>query len=1089
MAMRKQVVAVLLFGALWSASIAQTSDTSFLLREDFNTCALPAGWQVRLQGDTVTPVWYVGLAQVPDAVDQSIDGTCFFFVDGRAGGKSALAHVLELVSPPFSRGAFTTLDCRMDIHFKFGDADALEIVATNGTQERVLARYDNYRTNYDPLGSNDFFRFRSDLAFLPWSGPTQLIVRYTSPANSQGRYAGIDNIQVVGSGSGTFVLAEDFDKCGLPAGWTSEVLSGSAGWSFGFVPLGSSAFYEGNSMNGSCFAFFDDNAQGDAAAPTHIRLYSPWFPGAEFMEYELTFEALMRYSGYESFAIYLENEQQQRITLFAPEGKVAGPFFPNYERFSIALSTYRSAQWRLVFAYNDGGTRGYWVGLDNVKVVGWGDAVDFCQQALTLSTSAPCLTINNDNALYSGPTGSCVATGEGSVWFRWTADFSGVAELTTNAQFNDVVSVFVGSCSDLSWVLCYNRDEHGFTGETAHFQAQQGKDYFIRVAGVAGAFGVPRGQACVRIAPVAQLPLLPPNDDCAQAYYLAPDVPCPQSSNRHATMSTWQPSHNRLARADVWYRFHAPALAPGEELVLDAQANFSHILTVYRGTCQALTEVVTNRQGSPLRLPPLTSGQVYYVQVAGVFATVEGDVCPVLRIEKRVPPPNNSCTTALAVALGEPCTATTSLGATFSGLRPACALQVTSDVWFQFKAPALGAVRVNTGAAFDHVVAVWEGACGGLTPVFCSGRTRYCEGQILVPSLKAGQTYYLQIAARTEVANGGQVCVSLEDGALPDQWVPLALQVNQLCIGKDSVRLWGKLEGGTPPYAFLADTLGQVVLSERPFGVVVRDARGCEAYTAGVAKRCEQNACTGQLHFDLTEPTCFDASDGQITAGVSGGKGPFFFEWSNGIFTANNIGLTAGTYTLLVSETTGCTYSAQVTLTQPDALKITLDSLVQPSTGQSNGAAYVSISGGTPPWSYHWRRADGTALATTAALRDVPAGTYTLEVTDLHGCTQALTLTLTGTVRTKEHASTPHVYLFPNPASDYVWVGLSLDGPAPVEIVLFDALGRLMVRRHLALTQHEVWVKLEVERLPAGTYVVFLRTPRWAYSQRMVVER
>jgi hypothetical protein len=1075
----------------WPLAAAQTPDAVVLLYEDFNSCVLPAGWQVRIQGDTVTPLWYVGLAQVPDAQDQSIDGTCFFFIDGRSGGKQAPAHVLELVSPSFDRDAFTELECRMDVHFKFGDQDVLEVAATDGVQERVLARYDNFMTNYGPLGSGDDFRFRADLAFLPWTGPTRLIVRYTSPTGSQGRYAGIDNIRVTARGSGVIVFREAFDGCGLPAGWESETLSGPVGWSFGFVPLGSSAFYQGSSMNGTCFAFFDDNAQGDAAAPTHIRLRSPWFSGVEFMAYELTFDAIMRYSGSESFAVYLENEAGKTILLFAPEGKVAGPFFPDYGTFRFDLSVFRSPQWRLVFEYRDGGTRGYWVGLDNVRVVGRGAAVDFCAHAVTLSTDAPCVEANNRNALHSGPVGGCQMKGGGSVWFRWVADFDGPAMLTTGADFNDVVSVFLGDCANLSWVLCTDRDEHGFTGETACFQAQAGREYFIRVAGSESAFGLPRGSLCARVERINQMPMPPPNDVCAQARYIAPDAPCPQGTNRHAGMSPQQPSHNRLARADVWYFFHAPILAPDEVLLFDAQANFSHILTIYRGNCSALTEVATHPQGSPLRLPPLAPGQLYYAQVAGVFASVEGDLCPVLRIEKAVSPPNDVCASALPVALNTPCIASSSAGATYSGQRPPCAVRTISDVWFQFKAPALGAVRVNTGAAFDHVVAVWEGNCAQLKPVFCSDRTRYCDGDVLVPELNAGQTYYLQIAAKAGIpaADNGSLCLTIADAALFDPFQPLALKASQLCVGKDSVRLLINVEGGTPPYAFLADTAGQIVSSGQSFGVVVRDARGCQAYATGIAKACEQNACTGQIDLDAVEPSCHGASDGVIVAGISAGTGPFFFEWSNGVFTATNTGLSAGVYTLLVSEATGCTYTAQMTLKQPEAIHIAVDSLIHPLQGQSNGAAYLSASGGTPPLAYRWTNAAGIEVGANPTLHDAPAGTYTLWVTDARGCTETLTLTLTETVRVREQPEQPQVRLFPNPASEYVWLGLTLQEPVPMEAILFDVLGRPVAHQRIEGDLREVWVKFDVRGLPPAAYLLSLRTPGWMLSRRIAVER
>ncbi len=681
--------------------------------------------------------------------------------------------------------------------------------------------------------------------------------------------------------------------------------------------------------------------------------------------------------------------------------------------------------------------------------------------------------------------------GVGSVWFRWVADFDGPAMLTTGADFNDVVSIFMGDCTHLSWVLCTDRDEHGFTGETACFQAQAGREYFIRIAGSESAFGLSRGALCVRIERINQMPVPPPNEVCAQARYLAPDAPCPQGTNRHASMSSQQPSHNRLARADVWYSFHVPILAPGEILLFDAQANFSHILTVYRGNCSALTEVATYPQGSPLRLPPLIPGQLYYAQVAGVFATVEGDLCPTLRIEKTVSLPNDACASALPVALNTPCVASTNVGATYSGWRPPCAVRVSSDVWFQFKAPTLGAVRINTGAAFNHTVAVWEGDCAQLKPVFCSDRTRYCDGDVLVPELNAGQTYYLQIAAKADVptADNGSICLTIADAGLFNPHQPLTLKVNQLCVGKDSVRLLVSIEGGTPPYTFLADTAAQIAPSGQPFGVVVRDARGCEAYATGMAKACEQNACTGQLDFDAVEPSCHGAADGIIAVGVSAGTGPFFFEWSNGVFTATNANLLAGTYTLLVSETTGCTYTVQIVLEQPEAIHIAVDSLVQPLQGQSNGAAYLSASGGTPPLSYRWTNAVGIEVGNEQALHNAPAGTYTLWVTDARGCTGMLTLVLTETVRVREQPEQPQVRLFPNPAREYVWLGMTLPEPVPVEVMLFDVLGRSVVQRYIEGGQHEIWVKLDVRALPCAAYLLSLRTPRWTLSRRIIVER
>ncbi|MEQ1744319.1 MAG: T9SS type A sorting domain-containing protein [Saprospiraceae bacterium] len=960
-----------------------------LLDENFNTCALPAGWQVRIMGDNLSPIWYVGLAQNASALGQSIDGSCFLFIDDESGGVTAPGYMLEFVSPAFNAAPYTTVMCSMDVHFRFGANDFLQIFVSDGMTETLLARFDNYSTNYEGLDKGDYFKLRHDLAFVSQSPQTKLIFRYSSPNGSKGKYAGIDNVRVTGSGAGTNVLLEDFDLCQKPPGWTTQVVAGQQDWSFGFVPIGSSAFYEGSSMNGTCFVFFDDNKQGDTAPASTIRLRSPWFSGTQFFEYKLTYDAIMRYSGYESFAVFVENEKGETTQLAKTEGHVAGPFFPNYGSFDYDLSPYRSQQLRIIFEYADGGVHGYWSGIDNVKVTGSGPALDFCANAVAITTAAPCLPANNTNALFNGPTSTCADRSAGSLWFRWTADFTGVAKLTTRADFNDVVNVFTGGCANPQPLVCDNRDEHGFAGETTYFPAQTGTQYFFRVSGVEGGFGLTRGQVCIGLEQAANFPVRPANDDCATAHVIAVGGPCKPGNNRNAAMSPFQPSHNRLARADVWYRFVAPALTPGQTLELTADADFSHIITLYSGTCTSLTELATNHNGGALTMPALTAGQTYSVQIAGVFATVEGVVCPELHIRQAVVPANDACTSATAVVLNAGCLPATNLGAAFSGVKPSCAVAVDRDVWFQFTAPGFGSVQVNTGARFEHTLAVWEGDCNDLKQVFCTVNPLPCNGYVTVPNLNNGQTYYLQIASLNGASGvgSGDICLKIRNAALPSDFKPLGLTVQELCVGKDSVKLLTTVTGGTLPYSFLADTAGQIVSSGVPWAVQVRDAIGCQTYQADTAKTCLANACTANVEIVPTPPTCFGKTDGVLSAAVlSGGTGPFFFEWSNHIFTANNANLAPGTYSLTISETTGCTYVLEAELGDHDSLRIEIAAVPPTCFGDSDGVlSALVVNGGIWPVTFSWSN-----QATTAENANLTAGTYTLTVTESTGCTHVV---------------------------------------------------------------------------------------------------
>ncbi|MDC1221224.1 M43 family zinc metalloprotease [Salibacteraceae bacterium] len=73
--------------------------------------------------------------------------------------------------------------------------------------------------------------------------------------------------------------------------------------------------------------------------------------------------------------------------------------------------------------------------------------------------------------------------------------------------------------------------------------------------------------------------------------------------------------------------------------------------------------------------------------------------------------------------------------------------------------------------------------------------------------------------------------------------------------------------------------------------------------------------------------SCFNGNDGQMTASGSGGSGVFSFSWMNGSTSATINGLTAGTYTVTVTDANGCTDSAQVIIGTSGTGSSTTDSL------------------------------------------------------------------------------------------------------------------------------------------------------------------
>lgn len=129
---------------------------------------------------------------------------------------------------------------------------------------------------------------------------------------------------------------------------------------------------------------------------------------------------------------------------------------------------------------------------------------------------------------------------------------------------------------------------------------------------------------------------------------------------------------------------------------------------------------------------------------------------------------------------------------------------------------------------------------------------------------------------------------------------------------------------------------------------------------------------------------CFGQSTGTVSVVPSNSQSPYTYNWSNGATSAAQSSLAAGTYSVTVTSSNGCSASALATINQPSsAVSGTVTGTVNVSCfGLSNGSVSFSAGGGTTPYSYLWNTG-----ATSASLVNVPAGTYTVTVTDGNGCT------------------------------------------------------------------------------------------------------
>ena len=210
------------------------------------------------------------------------------------------------------------------------------------------------------------------------------------------------------------------------------------------------------------------------------------------------------------------------------------------------------------------------------------------------------------------------------------------------------------------------------------------------------------------------------------------------------------------------------------------------------------------------------------------------------------------------------------------------------------------------------------------------------------------------------------------------------------CNGATTNSVMATPSGGTQPYTYLwsngITTANADNLLPGTYTLTVTDAKGCKVNeTVSVVATANLS-----LSFNKKNISCNGLTNGNATAVVTGGKAPFTYSWSTGSInqSINNLGV--GTYTLTVTDDYGCTVTETVDIKQPDVLTATHQQTNVNCYGLSEGSVSLSVSGGTAPYVYQWSNG-----FKTASLNQLPAGTYTVVVTDSNNCTLAHTVTIT----------------------------------------------------------------------------------------------
>ncbi|MGB3949270.1 MAG: SprB repeat-containing protein, partial [Bacteroidia bacterium] len=218
----------------------------------------------------------------------------------------------------------------------------------------------------------------------------------------------------------------------------------------------------------------------------------------------------------------------------------------------------------------------------------------------------------------------------------------------------------------------------------------------------------------------------------------------------------------------------------------------------------------------------------------------------------------------------------------------------------------------------------------------------------------------------------------------PQQLTAITSSTNETCDYLNNGTASVVASGGTPGYSYvwfpdLQTSANINALKAATYSVTITDAKGCTANAS--ATITQPNPIS--LNLTSSNVKCYAGNDGTASVNPNGGNSPYSYMWSPGNNTTQNISnLSAGAYSVTVTDNSGCATNGQVTISQPIALAALYSKTNKTCSNLNDGTATAIPNGGTPGYTYLWQ----PGALTNATINNLNIGSYTLTITDTNGC-------------------------------------------------------------------------------------------------------
>ncbi len=277
----------------------------------------------------------------------------------------------------------------------------------------------------------------------------------------------------------------------------------------------------------------------------------------------------------------------------------------------------------------------------------------------------------------------------------------------------------------------------------------------------------------------------------------------------------------------------------------------------------------------------------------------------------------------------------------------------------------------------------WSGGAGNYSPSFDSLQTYYqpTPGEI---DQRSFSLYLTTVGNGTCPGDVDTINISLVEF---DAQVTKNIQ-HVSCKGLTDGRISLTYNGGTPPFTTTwnvanlpqGDSLTNLAPMTGTFTVV--DGNGCDStFTFTIT---EPDALS--VIFNKTNPKCYNSCDGSANAIVSGGTAPYQYSWSNSVTSQTNSNLCNGSTGITITDARGCVLTSSVSVTAPTQLASSITPIEPMCKGFCDGKLNLTVSGGTPGYTYNWSNNTQNQNATSLC-----TGNYSVIITDNNGCKDTAT--------------------------------------------------------------------------------------------------